>query len=192
MKRKVPAGVAKAILAKVPLQVSFWLCTNENLRSLNDISDALQKATDDVFRYHVNRDKNDFETWIRDIIKDKDLAREIARVKTRDTLIRKITERVDELDSILSKSKTGKARAKTKPKRKRKGKASRSRLRRRARPAARSRHGKAKRKARKPPHKRMRTRRIRRKAAGRRRRSMTPLRKRSIGKRIGKRNRQRR
>ena len=188
MKRKVPAGVAKAILAKVPLQVSFWLCTNENLRSLRDISDALQKATDDVFRYHVNRDKNDFETWIRDIIKDKDLAREIARVKTRDTLIRKITERVDELVSILNKSKTGKARPKAKPKKKRKAK-------RAARPARPAKAKRKARKARKAQHRRMRTSRIRRKTAGRkgrRRRSMTPLRKRSIGKRIGKRNRQRR
>lgn len=166
MKRKVPAGFAKAILARVPIQVSFWLCTNENLRSLRDISEALQKATDDVFRYHVNRDKNDFETWIRDIIKDKDLAREIARVKTRDTLIRKITERVDELNSILNKSKTGKARAKAKPKRKRKGKASKARH--AVHPARLARAKRKARKARKKPHKRMRIHRIRRKAAGRR------------------------
>ena len=103
MKRKVPVSVAKGILSRVPFQVSFWLCTNENLRGLSDVSDALQNATDEVFRYHVNRDKNDFEVWIRDVIKDKDLAREIARVKTRETLIRKITERVDELSSLVKK-----------------------------------------------------------------------------------------
>ena len=103
MKRKVPVAVAKGILAKVPFHVSFWLCTNENLRSLADVFEALQKASDDVFRYHVNRDKNDFEVWIRDIIKDKDLAREIARVKTRETLIRKISERVDELRTNVKK-----------------------------------------------------------------------------------------
>ncbi|MBI2549868.1 hypothetical protein HYV83_01665 [Candidatus Woesearchaeota archaeon] len=163
MKRKVPAGVAKAILAKVPLQVSFWLCTNENLRSLRDISEALQKATDDVFRYHVNRDKNDFETWIRDIIKDKDLAREIARVKTRDTLIRKITERVDELSSILNRSKTVKAKTKAKPRKKRKAKHA-------VHPARRPAKAKRKaRKARKKPHRRIHHHRTRRKAAGGRR-----------------------
>lgn len=104
MKRKVPVPVAKDILSRVPFQVSFWLCTNENLRGLSDVSEALQKATDDVFRYHVNRDKNDFEVWIRDVIKDKDLAREIARVKTRETLIRKISERVEELRSLVKRS----------------------------------------------------------------------------------------
>ncbi|MEK6837585.1 MAG: hypothetical protein AABX69_02950, partial [Nanoarchaeota archaeon] len=76
----MPAAVAKGVLAKVPFQISFWLCTNQNLRSLADLSVALQRADHEVFRYHVNRDKNDFEVWIREVIKDKDLAREIARV----------------------------------------------------------------------------------------------------------------
>lgn len=106
MKRKVPAVTARGILARVPLNVSFWLCTNENLRSLPELFASLQKADDEVFRYHVNRDKNDFEVWIRDVLKDKDLAREIARVKTRDTLIRKISERVEELQSVVKKSRS--------------------------------------------------------------------------------------
>lgn len=103
MKRKVQASVARGILSRVPSQRSFWLCTNQNLRSIADVSKALQVANDEVFRYHVNRDKNDFEAWIRDIVKDKDLAREIARVKTRETLIRKISERVEALRGIVKK-----------------------------------------------------------------------------------------
>jgi hypothetical protein len=99
------AAAAKGILSKVPPERSFWLCTNENLRSLTDLSNALDKATNDVFRYHVNRDKNDFETWIRDELMDKDLAREIARVKTKETLLRKISERLEELQKIIKRSK---------------------------------------------------------------------------------------
>ncbi len=121
MKRKVPAVTAKGILARVSLNVSFWLCTNENLRSLADLSAALQKADDEVFRYHVNRDKNDFEVWIREVIKDKDLAREIARVKTKETLVRKISERVEELQAIVkrfgAKKKNRKSRLKRQIKR---------------------------------------------------------------------------
>ena len=117
MKRKVPAAVAKGVLAKVPFQISFWLCTNQNLRSLADLSAALQRADHEVFRYHVNRDKNDFEVWIREVIKDKDLAREIARVKTKETLVRKISERVEELTGIV---KSSWAKKKRKPKRSKK------------------------------------------------------------------------
>lgn len=82
------------MLARVPRGDAFWLCTNENLLNLASLAISLEKADDDVFRYHVTRDKNDFETWIRDVVGDKDLAREIARVKTKETLIRKINERL--------------------------------------------------------------------------------------------------
>lgn len=103
MKRPVLAREARRILSSVQKTQSFWLCTNENLRSLSSLISSLQKVNDDVFRYHVNREKNDFERWIREIVKDKELAREIARVKTKETLIRKISERVSELKAVLKR-----------------------------------------------------------------------------------------
>lgn len=104
MKKRVSSAEARRILSKVPMQVNFWLCTNEQLRSLDELSISLKKANDEVFRYHVNRDKNDFEAWIRETIKDKELAREISRIKTRYTLIRKLDERVLELRKAIKKS----------------------------------------------------------------------------------------
>ena len=104
MKRNLSPSDSRRMLSKVPPEVSFWLCTNEQLRSLEELSSALIRVNDDVFRYHVNRDKNDFESWIRDIISDKELAREISRIKTRETLVRKITERIEELRKVIKKS----------------------------------------------------------------------------------------
>lgn len=105
MKRNLAPGEARRILSRVPVNVSFWLCTNEQLVRLDDLGSALQRVSDDVFRYHVNRDKNDFEVWIRDIVHDRELAREISRIKTKDTLIRKISERVEELREIVNDAK---------------------------------------------------------------------------------------
>lgn len=107
MKKRLNTAEARRILSKAPFQVSFWLCTNEQLRSLEELSVALKKASDDVFRYHVNRDKNDFEAWIRETIKDKELAREISRIKTRATLIRKLDERIAELRKLVKKGFAG-------------------------------------------------------------------------------------
>ena len=151
MKRKVPPAVAKGILSRVPFNVSFWLCTNESLRSLADVYEALERATDEVFRYHVNRDKNDFEVWIREVIKDKDLAREIARVKTKDTLVRKIRERVDELRAIIKRNDS-----KKKPARKAKARKTKKRaVARKAKRAKRAKKGaRRKQKGRKKPRRR--------------------------------------
>ncbi len=122
MKRPVQYAEARRILGKTSLTDGFWLCTNENLRSLNELSEALEKADNDVFRYHVTRDRNDFEAWIREIVKDKELAREIARVKTKETLMRKIAERTEELRSIVNKRKKLLERKKKKQGRKAKAK----------------------------------------------------------------------
>lgn len=100
MKRPVHYAEARRILGRVASTNRFWLCTNENLRNLPELAASLERVDDDVFRYHVNRDKNDFEVWIRDVIKDKELAREISRVKTRETLVRKINERVEGLRKV--------------------------------------------------------------------------------------------
>jgi hypothetical protein len=104
MKKRTILPDAKRYLSKVPERVSFWLCTGAQLRSLKELSKVLQEISDDVFRYHVNRDKNDFENWIRDVIHHKELAREISRIKTKETLSRKIDEGVEELNSILKRS----------------------------------------------------------------------------------------
>ena len=112
MKRPIPYPDARRILGRVSVPYAFWLCTNQNLRSLTEIASALEKVDDDVFRYHVTRDKNDFEVWIRDVLRDKELAREIARVKTKETLVRKITERVESLAKVISRHAPPKKRKK--------------------------------------------------------------------------------
>jgi len=106
MKRLVHYAEARRILSKVALADRFWLCTNQNLRNLSELTAALEDVDDDIFRYHVNRDKNDFEVWIRDLIRDKELAREISRVKTKETLVRKIRERVEALRKVVKLHRT--------------------------------------------------------------------------------------
>ncbi len=125
MKRQVQYAEARRILGKTSLTDGFWLCTNENLRSLNELSEALENADNDVFRYHITRDRNDFEVWIREVMKDKELAREIARVKTKETLIRKILERTEELKKVLKKHKKLQERKKKKRAKPRKTRAGR-------------------------------------------------------------------
>ena len=103
MKKKIDREEAKRILSKVHSSKAFWLCTSENLRSLEEVTKALKRAGDETFRFHVNRHKNDLESWIKEVVMDKELARDISRVKTKETLIRKILERVEKLQKISKK-----------------------------------------------------------------------------------------
>ena len=87
------------VLRRVDEDEAFWLCSNVIVHSLEELAFELSRVEDNVFRYHIHRNRNDFEEWIRDCIGDKELARDIARVKTRDTLAKKIEARLDVLKS---------------------------------------------------------------------------------------------
>ncbi len=109
--KKLTKGHARRILSKVKPRYAFWLCTNDYLLSLKEVSRKLDCVGDEVFRYHVNRDKNDFERWIRDTVRDRELAREISRIKTRRTLTRKINERIEQLHKLMRREKPLQRRA---------------------------------------------------------------------------------
>ena len=59
---------------EVPPEFNFWLCDGRVIRSLFELSDAFKSIPSEVFAYHANSQKNDFADWIRDIVKDQQLA----------------------------------------------------------------------------------------------------------------------
>jgi hypothetical protein len=82
------------LLRQVPDDQALWLCNNATVQSMVELSEMLEYLDDATFRYHVQRSQNDFAQWIRHIVGDRDLAREIARVKTKETLARKVDKRL--------------------------------------------------------------------------------------------------
>lgn len=85
------------LLRQVPDSEALWLCNNATVQSLAELSEALDGLDDSTFRYHVQRSQNDFAEWIRLTLGDRDLAREISRVKTKETLSRKVSKRIHTL-----------------------------------------------------------------------------------------------
>ena len=61
----------------------FWLKDGRALKNLQELSDALENMSDDIFNHHVNTEKNDFANWIRDIIDNKKLSDKIAVCKSK-------------------------------------------------------------------------------------------------------------
>lgn len=68
---------------------SFKLANNVLLTSLEDLIRELETMDDEVFFVHVNKRKNDFYTWIKDGIEDKELAEKI-KGKTEKDELRKV------------------------------------------------------------------------------------------------------
>ena len=88
---------ARKILANVNPKYYFWVCDGQIVKNMQELSNALNKMNNNVFRYHVTKDKNDFKAWIKDVLKDTVLNRQIGKCKTVKELSVVIKKRLDYL-----------------------------------------------------------------------------------------------
>ena len=95
---KKTSSVKKSYSGIVALdpQHFFYAYDGTVLKNLNELATFLTNVDENAFRHHVHeRDGaqwNDFGNWVRDIIKDKTLARTITKAKSVETM-RKAVEK---------------------------------------------------------------------------------------------------
>jgi len=83
--KKVAKKKAKKadILKKVPKQYCFIVVDGKNVESLPQLALMLDDITDEIFYHHVNDARNDFASWIRDVIGDIELADKLMGIKSK-------------------------------------------------------------------------------------------------------------
>lgn len=96
---------AKKLLADVPQEYVFWCCDGRTMRNMQELAEALNTMADDVFAYHANEQKNDFSTWVRDIIRDDRLADDLLQVSSRTAAAIVVTQRASSLAESLKPAK---------------------------------------------------------------------------------------
>jgi len=90
----------RAWLVDVPEGKAFWCHDGRVVKNLAELAQAFREMSDDTFEYHLNSEKNDFGTWVKDVIGDETLAGQLARVATRATATRRIDMRVESLRAL--------------------------------------------------------------------------------------------
>jgi len=90
---------AKRLLDNVPEEYVFRCCDGSILHSVKELGAALKTMTDETYAFHVNTEKNDFTTWVRDIIKDERLAKNLQKAPNQAQAAKLVDSRI----SLLSK-----------------------------------------------------------------------------------------
>jgi len=70
---------AEKILANVPEEHVFRCRDGATLVNVNRRGEALNTVTDETFTHHSNEKRKDFGNWVRDVLGDKKLARDLDR-----------------------------------------------------------------------------------------------------------------
>ncbi len=93
---------AVKLLSKVPEEHAFWCHDGSIFRDIKELAEGLVTMSDEVFAYHANPEKNDFSNWVRDVIKDEKLARDLMNSSDREQAAKRVAERVDYLKTKLA------------------------------------------------------------------------------------------
>ena len=84
-------------LKNVPEEHTFKLQGGYDVKNLHELAFHLAAMDDDSFNHHVNDEKNDFRSWVFNIIKDEKLADKISKSKDRRKMAQTVEKRVVEL-----------------------------------------------------------------------------------------------
>ncbi len=98
---KMTRAVAEERLGNVPQEKQFWCQDGRFLKNLPELEVALEQMTEEVFRYHSNETKCDFCNWVRDVIGDEKLARDLQKSATKAQAAKSVADRVAWLKSKI-------------------------------------------------------------------------------------------
>jgi hypothetical protein len=84
----------RIFLADVPENKYFWMNNGPVIKNIIELCSALKDIDETTFTHHVNKEKNDFSTWVRDAIGDKTLASNLTVSDSRKSMIRELKDRI--------------------------------------------------------------------------------------------------
>lgn len=70
-------------LGDVPDEKRFWCNDGRFVKSLGELEKALKDMSDETFHYHSGEERSDFSNWVRDVIGDDKLARDLGKARSR-------------------------------------------------------------------------------------------------------------
>jgi hypothetical protein len=85
---------AEKRLNRVPQDDELHLANGQVIRSLRELEDALIEMSSDTYARHVSSEKNEFAGWVKTVIGDEQLAKEIEEAHNRPIAAKIIARRI--------------------------------------------------------------------------------------------------
>ncbi|MBW2972581.1 hypothetical protein KY359_06095 [Candidatus Woesearchaeota archaeon] len=95
---------AERVLMDVPQENAFNIRGGSSVKNLKELYSALQNIAQDSFDHHVNEERNDFSSWVRDIHRDYKLANSLSSARTREECAKAVGSRLYEIERLVELS----------------------------------------------------------------------------------------
>lgn len=96
---KITKAIAEERLADVPQEKRFWCSDGRALKNLSELEAVLKEMSEETFCYHSNEARSDFSNWVRDVIGDEKLSRDLQKSTTRAQAAKSVAGRIAWLKS---------------------------------------------------------------------------------------------
>ncbi|HLD07078.1 MAG TPA: hypothetical protein VJC16_06130 [Candidatus Nanoarchaeia archaeon] len=93
-RKSVPKPYPRKFLRNVPPEHSLWIINGTIVKSMRELLKELKSMNEEAFRYHVSRNGNEFARWIREVIGDITLSRQLKHARTRERCARMVAARI--------------------------------------------------------------------------------------------------
>ncbi len=97
---KITKSQAQKLLSNVPEDKIFWSHDGQVFRNLSELESGLNQMTEETYKYHVNGAKNDFAIWVREVVGDDMLAKDLEKSTNRLGVAMKVESRIHYLISV--------------------------------------------------------------------------------------------
>ena len=101
MGKRIFLDDAERILADVKPEQSFWVHNGPIARNLHELKGAIEHMSPETYKHHVHDGRNDFANWVRDVLKDDDLADAVLKINSQGKLLEKVRKRIDFIERII-------------------------------------------------------------------------------------------
>ncbi len=98
---EITKEIAGKMLGDVPDGKQFYCADGRVMKNLPELELALKEMSEETFRYHSNETKSDFSNWVRDVIGDEKLSRDLSKSTSRTQTAKKVADRIAWLRSKI-------------------------------------------------------------------------------------------
>jgi len=96
---RITKKIAGEMLGEVSNDKQFYCTDGRVVKNLPELELALKEMSEETFCYHSSETKSDFSNWVRDVIGDEKLSRDLQKSASRTQAVKKVADRISWLRS---------------------------------------------------------------------------------------------
>jgi len=98
---KISKEEANRRLGDVSDEKRFWCHDGKLVKNLGELEKALSDMSDETFHHHAGQGRNDFSNWIREVVGDEKLSKDLSKAKSRIQAGKAVAQRISFLRSKI-------------------------------------------------------------------------------------------